>query len=1287
MSLPQLLTGARVGAAAQNASINLYASSAKPNYDIREAHTKTDHAALDSFHQKVSRDQEQRAIVDLYRSIDDARTRLVRRVPSLSIQYSDILHVPEIVEAKSGINRLLTLASGEANETVLRRFLADNAALYGLTTTQAAQLRTTQDYTNPAGNLSWVTLEQQINGLPVFRGELRAAFTKSHELVRTASELAPGIDYQAAATAPSVSAQTAIAIGARSIGVEVDPNSLRLKSSSADGRKLSFEAGPFDEDTNVELIYFPVKPGVVVLAWAMTLWQDVPAYYTIVDAETGRLLWRKNITNEQTQSATYSIYNDDSPAPLSPTNALPGSAIQGAAISRTSLTLVSELPAFDNLGWITDGGNTTTGNNVDAGLDIATPNGIDPTGRPTGSPNRVFDFPYNPAPGIPAPGDAPTGANYRMGAVTNLFFWSNRYHDLLYQFGYTEASRNFQTDNFGRGGSGNDSVRAEVQDFGSLNNANFSTPADGSRPRMQMYIFNRSTPDRDGDLDADVFIHELTHGTSNRLHGNAAGLTGLQGVGMGEGWSDFYARALLSTADEDVNGVYAAGAYVTRDIVAGFTDNYYYGIRRFPYAVKTNVGPNGKPHYPLTYADIDPAQIDITDGAFPRGPVGADEADEVHNIGEIWCMMLLEVRARIITNLGFATGNQRALQIVTDGMKLDPSNPSLIDARNAILAADCAGFSGADELAIWEGFATRGLGFSAKNLGGVVEAFDMPNLTVGNVTFSDTACNNDGFADPGEQLMLNLPLTNPFCSTASTSATAMVVGGGSANYGTISGGGAVPQQIPFTVPAGTPCGSFLTVTVNINSSLGPVTRTFTLEIGQRVVGLTENFDGATPPLMPAGWTAQPVLGSVCADGLTAIWKTVTTTSDTAPNSAFAPEPTCTNDIRLDTPSIPITTPTARVFFRNFFNLETTFDGGVLEIAVDGGAFQDILAAGGSFVTGGYTGVFDASTQLAGRQAWTGNSTGFLTTIVNLPASANGHNIVLRFRVSTDEGTGGGGQFIDTFSVVNSYLCAAAAPNFSPTSQSFTATGGTGMLPVTAASCSTWSATSNNPEFITVDSGGGTGSGTVAFTIAQNTNTTARAGTITVGTQTFTVLQGAAFLDVPVGHIFYNQIGKLSARGITVGCGGGNYCPDAVVTREQMAAFIIRAMGEFNPPVPGSQRFGDVPPSNPFYNFIEQMAVRGITVGCGGGNYCPGSSVLREQMAAFIIRGIGEFNPPLPAMQRFGDVPPSNPFYNFIDRMAVLGITSGCSAMPALYCPTAPVTRGQMAVFLVVAFNL
>jgi glucose/arabinose dehydrogenase len=258
---------------------------------------------------------------------------------------------------------------------------------------------------------------------------------------------------------------------------------------------------------------------------------------------------------------------------------------------------------------------------------------------------------------------------------------------------------------------------------------------------------------------------------------------------------------------------------------------------------------------------------------------------------------------------------------------------------------------------------------------------------------------------------------------------------------------------------------------------------------------------------------------------------------------------------------------------------------------------------------------------------------------------------------------------------------------SAASQSFPAAVGAGTVAVTTPSVCNWTAVSND-SWINVTSGSmGTGVGAVQFSLEANSTGATRSGTITIAGQTFTVVQGLAFTDVPEGAPFYKEIGKLAARGITVGCTGTTYCPDEVVTREQMAAFIIRALGEFNPPTPGSQRFLDVPPENPFYNFIDRLAVLNITLGCDSNNYCPTEAVTREQMAAFLMRAKGEFNPPVPPTQRFNDVAPSSPFYNFIDRLQVLSITLGCSQNPPLYCPLGMVTRAEMAAFLVRTFNL
>jgi hypothetical protein len=260
----------------------------------------------------------------------------------------------------------------------------------------------------------------------------------------------------------------------------------------------------------------------------------------------------------------------------------------------------------------------------------------------------------------------------------------------------------------------------------------------------------------------------------------------------------------------------------------------------------------------------------------------------------------------------------------------------------------------------------------------------------------------------------------------------------------------------------------------------------------------------------------------------------------------------------------------------------------------------------------------------------------------------------------------------------------------PGSRNFPAAGGLGAVNVTAGGGCAWTALNHNPELLSITGGGtGTGNGAASYGVSSHTSASPRVGSLTVGGQSFIVRQGVQFLDVPVGAQLYEEIGKLSAVGITGGCGGNNYCPNSTVTREQMAAFIIRALHSpgYVPPTNVPQRFGDVPPSNPFYGHIEEMAVRQITSGCSASNYCPMNPVTREQMAAFIIRALHPpgYVPPTNVPQRFGDVPLSNPFYGHIEEMAARGITLGCGG--GKYCPTQSVTRAQMAAFLVRAFNL
>ncbi|MEP7076031.1 MAG: M36 family metallopeptidase [Acidobacteriota bacterium] len=783
------------------------------NYDIRE--DKTAEPILSSFSSSaIGRFDD----TTFSRSSRLGEAKLRERIPTLLVQYDAALGNAAVIalDVKRG-RALLTGPSREKHSEILRSFIKENVSLMGLGATQAENLLVKADYTNPDGGLSYAHLEQMIGGIPVFRGEIKAGFTKDGEMFRVINDLAPALDD---ATAPKEfgEAEQGVRNAFAFVSRPMTDDDIRIDRAASDHLRFTFGSG--DSATVAEKMYFPIYPGTVRASWRVLIWQPVNAYYVIVDAETGTLLWRKNLTSDQTQSATYGVYNCDSPGPLSPTTALPGSGIQGSTVNRTSFTLIgNEAPnlGHNDLGWMTDGTNMTDGNNVEAGLDAVAPDGVDAPA--IGDADRVFDFSYDPP---PAGTQSPSDAAYRNGAATNVFYWANRYHDLLYSVGFNEAAGNFQGSNFGRGGAQNDRLRAEIQDFSGVNNANFTTPADGQRPRMQTYIFSGPNPQRDAALDAEVFLHEMTHGLSNRLIGNGTGLNTERAEALDEGWADFYARLTLATPDEDVAGIYPIGGYSTLNFPSLGSDNYYYGIRRFPYALKTTVGANGRPHNPLTFADIDIREFDVSDGAFPASPALSLLAGDEHNDGEVWCMALLEMRARIITSLGFNNGTKRVAQIVTDGMKLTPTNPNFTQARDAIIAADEANFAGADVNDIWIAFASRGLGFGAEDgPPSVVESFDLPNaMVVAPFSVSDATGNNNGFPEPGEHVMLSVSVSNTIGSVVQD-VVVTTEQGTSASYGNIASGNTKVRQIPYTIPFTTHCGRIHKVTLSVTSGNAP----------------------------------------------------------------------------------------------------------------------------------------------------------------------------------------------------------------------------------------------------------------------------------------------------------------------------------------------------------------------------------------------------------------------------------------------------------------------------------
>ncbi|MFN8346838.1 MAG: M36 family metallopeptidase [Spirosomataceae bacterium] len=395
-------------------------------------------------------------------------------------------------------------------------------------------------------------------------------------------------------------------------------------------------------------------------------------------------------------------------------------------------------------GWHFDGTTDytiTRGNNVWAQEDK---NGNNGTGASPSSGTLDFDFPYTQGTGN-AVRDGNTNA-----ATTNLFYWSNLIHDVLWKYGFDEPSGNFQNDNQGRGGAGGDYLFADAQDGSGINNANFSTPVDGSRPRMQMFMWTLTGGgyNGDGDFDNGVVAHEYGHGWSNRLTGGPANSSCLQNAEQGgEGWSDFL--SLMLTTNWSTLTPTVASANIPRGI-----GTYVLG--------QPTTGPGIRPYrYSYDMANINPlvtyGKVSVYDGSVFAQP---------HGIGSIWATMLWDMTWEIIlqdnqiVNNIYDTpalvtdmrGNLAALKLVNEGLRMQPCSPSFVQARDAIFAADQLLFGGRYHCAIGKAFARRGLGLNAStgtstNDRIVTEDFTpFPSFILGSSTLAPSICTNTPFA-------------------------------------------------------------------------------------------------------------------------------------------------------------------------------------------------------------------------------------------------------------------------------------------------------------------------------------------------------------------------------------------------------------------------------------------------------------------------------------------------------------------------------------------------------------
>lgn len=562
----------------------------------------------------------------------------------------------------------------------------DNAASFGVTAADVEDLAVTDAYRSAHNGVTHVYLRQRLNRLDVLDGTMTVGVGRDGKVFHTGSRLIGDLAASAAG-AVALSPTQAFASAVAQLGA-VAPR----------------------ETAAPKIVYQP-SGDTIRLAWNLEIEDPTDSNWwnVAVDAQNGDLLKATDyVVHDDANDIKASIARTSGSARTVTPLTTNGPGTDGAKYNVFALPLESpndgprtvvtnpSLPAASPYGWHDTNGTPgaestlTTGNNVNAALDLTGPGNagglVDPM-HADGGTALNFDFPLD---------TTQPPITYKDAAVSNLFYWNNIIHDVFYGYGFDEMGGNFQVNQYGKGipGRDDDAVQADAQDGGGVNNANFGTPPDGSRPRMQMFVWNAGRRLIDGDLDAGVIVHEYGHGISNRLTGGPTNTSCLRNQEQaGEGWSDFLAIALTARAGDVGTTKRGLGTYVN-----GESSRTGAGIRPTTYRTQPNS------------ATPSPSYNSIKTQAVP------------HGVGYVWATMLWDMYWALADAHGFnpdpygawnTGGNNRAIQLVMDGMKLQACSPGFVDSRDGILAADVALTGGADRCRIWRAFARRGLGLSA----------------------------------------------------------------------------------------------------------------------------------------------------------------------------------------------------------------------------------------------------------------------------------------------------------------------------------------------------------------------------------------------------------------------------------------------------------------------------------------------------------------------------------------------------------------------------------------------
>jgi extracellular elastinolytic metalloproteinase len=785
----------------------------------------------------------------------------------LKLLFNYLLKQPENnkIFIVSSMLLLSVVTFGQNNNDIIETYLSDNLEKFDLVASDIVDWKVTNEVFSKQSKITNVYIQQLYKGIPIFNAVSNISI-KDNKVIFSGNSFVRNISSKVNGTIPVLNAKAAIIQTAAQLKLGSISNSQLIEQNST--HKFTFSnSGISQENIPVELVYQLIEDGSLKLSWLLNVHplDGIHWWNVRVDAKSGRILqkndWavncnfnsetgkhshasKKKLLNLKKESLSFEVdqYNVFALPVESPNHG-----------SRITVANPQNLTASP-FGWHDTNGATgaeftiTRGNNVHAQLDDDGNNG---TGySPDGGAELDFNFPLD------MENKAPS--TYRDASLTNLFYMSNVMHDIWYQYGFDEASGNFQVNNYEKGGAEGDEVFADGQDGSGRNNANFGTPPDGQNPRMQMFLWTdvlitvnggdlagtytgsttsfTSEPEGEGDatgaplsenpvtadlalmddrssaplegcvsapifglqgkitvirrgncnftdkiesaqnsgavgilmvnnvsgapigmggttttinipavmvtqaigegiitalqngetinislsdygldgsFDNGIIAHEYGHGISNRLIGGASNVNCMQNnEQLGEGWSDYFGVAITMKSEDTETTSRGVGTFAANQPISGN------GIRQYPYTTDMAVNP-------FTFNNVQ-------DQAFEDGSVS------VHGVGSIWATMLWDLQWKMINVYGFDAdmyngtgGNNKTMQLVTEGLKLTPCSSGFIGARDAILAADTALNAGANQCLIWEVFARRGLGFSASSgdansIVDQTEGFDMP---------------------------------------------------------------------------------------------------------------------------------------------------------------------------------------------------------------------------------------------------------------------------------------------------------------------------------------------------------------------------------------------------------------------------------------------------------------------------------------------------------------------------------------------------------------------------------